>query len=323
MKQWTVTYREKSGVKTSVVIEAEDRAGVFAELKQRGINAISITEGVVKAKRSATSGGVSKGVWGVVAAVMVLAGGLVAIMLLSSKEKHPSVEVVKKSVDAKRVSRAEEFKPVLEVEEVQEKVQDTPKSSHKKGEIWYTADGKKMITLEKDGVLQDVEVYVRKHSNLAKTSIFRYPSENQIANLLRVEVGTGVFGNRDYKGFKANFLKSLEEEIEILDSDDEWTRALKQEVSETKRDLKKRLDAGEDIEEIMRSTRDELKKLAYIKRSIEQDARKMMMAANTEEDIEIVKEAANRLLEEKGIAPIKFNPIIERRILEINGGKNE
>ena len=45
MKQWTVTYREKSGVKTSVVIEAEDRVGVFAELKQRGINAISITEG--------------------------------------------------------------------------------------------------------------------------------------------------------------------------------------------------------------------------------------------------------------------------------------
>lgn len=55
MKQWTVTYREKSGLKTSVVIEAEDRAGVFAELKQRGINAISITEGAVKAKRSVTS----------------------------------------------------------------------------------------------------------------------------------------------------------------------------------------------------------------------------------------------------------------------------
>ena len=42
MKQWTVYFRDKNGSKASVVIEAEDRSGVFAELKKRGISAISV-----------------------------------------------------------------------------------------------------------------------------------------------------------------------------------------------------------------------------------------------------------------------------------------
>ena len=50
MKQWTVYFRDKNGSKASVVIEAEDRSGVFAELKRRGISAISVSEGASNKK---------------------------------------------------------------------------------------------------------------------------------------------------------------------------------------------------------------------------------------------------------------------------------
>ena len=326
MKTWDVTVRGAACKAEVITISAETRADVFAELKKLGKNAIRIEESSGKKPRKAEkkAGSPAKGRGLLAAAIVVLGAGVAAWWMWPEREQvvEENEKVAKKVVvsmpEKSLVGVSNSYGRVR-----QEKNGNDSKVTHKKGEIWFTGDGKKMITIEKDGVLQDVEVYVRKHSNLAKTSIFQYPSENQIASLLRVEAGTGVFGNRDYKGFKENFLESLKCDIEILDDDDEWTRKLKQDVKDTKIELKKRLDAGEDIEAMMRDTREELRKLARVKRLMEQEAYKLVLESTSEEDIEAIKEATNKLLEEKGISPIQFNPIIERRILELKGGKNE
>ena len=54
MAWFTVQYRGPGGKTESVQIDAADRAGVFAELKKRGISAISVREGAAKKSSSAS-----------------------------------------------------------------------------------------------------------------------------------------------------------------------------------------------------------------------------------------------------------------------------
>ena len=204
-------------------------------------------------------------------------------------------------------------------------VEQVAKIQHSVGEIWFTDDGTKMTTVLKNGEAIDVPVFVPRNRRLPKTHIFNHPCDNQIANLLRLDPGVGTFGNRDYKGFKDAFLKSCEEPIIVSEDDDEWTKQLKRDVIETKIELRARMADGEDVEAIMRDTRNEYKKLANIKKDIESEVHNTLLNEDvTEEDMEILVEAANRLLEEKGIAPLKINPFVQRRILELkNGVSNE
>lgn len=106
MKQWTVTYREKSGSKTSVIIEAEDRAGVFAELKNRGINAISIKEGENKVARKIanTSGGFRLGGLAVGVVLCAILGGVV-FFLDKFNGGEESIEEVKKPKKERTASK--------------------------------------------------------------------------------------------------------------------------------------------------------------------------------------------------------------------------
>lgn len=192
------------------------------------------------------------------------------------------------------------------------------KRKHKAGEIWYAEDGTKMATVLKNGEAIDVPVFIPRNRRLPKTHIFSHPSDNQIANLLRLEPGVGTFGDRDYKGFKDAFLKSCEEPIIISEGDDEWTKQLKRDVIDTKIELRARMADGEDVEEIMRETRNEYKKLANIKSFIESEVRNSLLNDDvTSDDMEDLVAAANKFLEDKGIPPLKINPFVQRRILEL------
>lgn len=192
------------------------------------------------------------------------------------------------------------------------------KIKHKAGEIWYADDGTKMATVLKNGEEVDVPVFIPRNRRLPKTHIFIHPSDNQIANLLRLEPGIGTFGNRDYKGFKEAFLKSCKEPIMISEDDDDWTKQLKRDVIDTKIELRERMANGEDIEEIMRETRYEYKKLAGIKGLIEAEVRNSLLNDDvTSDDMKNLVTAANKLLEDKGIPPLKINPFVQRRILEL------
>jgi hypothetical protein len=51
MKKWSVQYRTKKGSVEVLIIEAEDRNDVFRILSERGIIAISVSEGISKSKK--------------------------------------------------------------------------------------------------------------------------------------------------------------------------------------------------------------------------------------------------------------------------------
>ena len=318
MKQWTVTYRDRSGARTSVVIEAEDRAGVFAELRTRGINAISIAEGVVKApRRAASGGGISKGVWGLVAAVAVAAIAGVVWMMMPTEEKP--IEV-KKETKLKTVEKPAPVQPKTpsKVEKVEEPAPVKIDPNARPTKVGETVNG--YIKLP-SGRLHKVRGVITNSVSAVQTKgkyeIFEHHCENEIACLLTIEPGQGLVGTPRYNGrFTKEFLESLKKPIVINDDDSEEDKELKRNVNLAKQELKAAYDRGEDIEKIMLDTRREYQDLAMYKQELRQFIYEYQKNESpSDQDVEDYVTAANKLLEAKGIAPLNIGPISRRKLM--------
>lgn len=156
--------------------------------------------------------------------------------------------------------------------------------------------------------------------NKGKYRIFENRADNDIAFLLAIEPGTQVFGSGDHfaRGFEKRFLKSIKQPIVVNPEDSEYDKALKRAVTETKIDLKDRYDHGEDIEKLVLETRNEIQKLGAYRAQVEKMVKKEAAGAKrkglTDDDLNDLMTAANKMLESKGISPIKFNSITSRAL---------
>ena len=149
-----------------------------------------------------------------------------------------------------------------------------------------------------------------------KYEIFKHSAENTIAALLSIKAGDTLIGEPDYQGsFAESLRRSLKEDIKIEETDTPEQAELKQAVIEVKEELKKAMDRGEDVEQIILESRRECQELAR--------AKQMMMAdvydfvdkdAITKDDVETYVEAANKLLESKGIAPIERSTLVDIKL---------
>ena len=153
----------------------------------------------------------------------------------------------------------------------------------------------------------------------AKYEIFNHRSENAIAGLLMHKPGQGMIGTPVYgEKFEQDFLKSCEEPIIIDENDDDYSRSLKEQMKETKIELRQRMADGESLGQILLDTHKELQKLGQIRQSIEEDMRKAIReTAATEADVDDCFEAANMMLESKGLAPMRSNPILKKSLMHI------
>lgn len=147
-------------------------------------------------------------------------------------------------------------------------------------------------------------------------SIFKNRAENHLAFLANVPLGTTVVGGMYYT---PKFMKDLEaamvDKIEILDTDTEEQKQIKQSVIDMQKELRQRLKAGEDIVAVLKETYDEIQRMGVVKQQIESEVRKISRDQEmSNEDVGKVVEKANEMLAEKGIAPIQYNTLT-RRIL--------
>jgi|GEM_PF-2813535 len=147
-------------------------------------------------------------------------------------------------------------------------------------------------------------------------AIFKCNSENEIAALLTMEPGETLVGEPNYeRWFVRDFLKSIETPIIVHDDDPDDIKALKRDMIEVKIELKARHDAGEDIAAVLAKTREDYQDLARYKDEIKDAFREMSKDAVTEEDVNDFLQAANKMLDEKGIAPMELGPLARRRLL--------
>ena len=151
-----------------------------------------------------------------------------------------------------------------------------------------------------------------------KYEIFDHACENEIAGFLSMEPGQGLVGTPRYNGrFKRDFLESLKHPIVVTPDDSPEDAALKRNVIKAKIELKEALDRGEDIEQIMLDTRKEMQDLARYKQELKQQMHEMVKGDGemTTEEMEDLVDAANKMLDAKGIAPMTFGPLTRRKIM--------
>ena len=149
-----------------------------------------------------------------------------------------------------------------------------------------------------------------------KYEIFKHSAENTIAALLSIKAGDTLIGEPDYQGSFAESLKrSLEDEIKIEETDTPEQVELKRAVMEVKDELKKAMDRGEDVEKIIIDSRRECQELARAKQMMMADVYEFVdKDAVTQADVETYVEAANVLLESKGIAPIERSTLVDIKL---------
>ena len=152
-------------------------------------------------------------------------------------------------------------------------------------------------------------------------AIFGHSCENLIAAYLTLAPGDGMIGSPVLgERFRQQFLKSLEEPIIVSADDSPENAQLKRDMIATKIDLKARMDAGEDICKIISETHKEVQDLARYKTMLQKEIHDAAKNPDmTMQDVDDLIQAANRVLDEKGIAPIKLGPISRRLIQRRKG----
>lgn len=137
--------------------------------------------------------------------------------------------------------------------------------------------------------------------------IFRHAAEEHISWLLDMKVGEPVIGDYAYgDAFRRSFRESLAEPVEILDTDDARTRELKAAVQETKEELRRRMEAGEDVAEAMNDAMDEFRRLARYRQELQSQLREIRADGGrySDQDVEDFTRAANEMLRREGLPPL-------------------
>ena len=330
---WQVTYRDKNGSRAYEYIEADSKNAVFAVLKEKGINAISVVESNSKVKRKqpkarkVSSFGIKM--------LYILAVGFLAASAIflavfidwGEKDKSTNEEIkptklqkelsaVPKHIEAPREPKEAYIKP----EEPKHIMVDGRKvyrsATNDVGKVVTNAFGKTMVierVVTPSGPMKNGE-------SLTPRRIFKYDSEVAIDTLMNMDVGYKSLmmlpANMD-----EDFKKALAEKIEILPEDSEDEIRRKNEMIELKKELGQRIAAGEKISQIAAETLAHYNKIANIRDTLLQEIIKSEDEGMSGDELEDLYEAANTMLKEYDALPIhspKVRKAIIRERLERN-----
>ena len=148
--------------------------------------------------------------------------------------------------------------------------------------------------------------------------VFSNTAERKIAAILTLEPGETLVGDPSAmfgRGFRRKFLESLECPELVRDGDDEETRALKRAVTDAKADLKARMDAGEDVCEVMRQAYREAQEIGLYCENLKAEVSRLARDRTlSEEDVKDFVAAANKMLSDRGAKPLTMPRFAARRL---------
>ena len=148
--------------------------------------------------------------------------------------------------------------------------------------------------------------------------VFDEPSDQSIASLMLIQPGDSLLGGSEdyYNNFNKTFLESLKTPIIITKDDTEEVKELKQAVIDARKELKDRLDAGEDLTKVMRESREQMRELGLYREEIEEQVKNIIADKGdlTKQDLKDLVGAANKMLEDRGAKPIEINAAFAHQI---------
>lgn len=292
-----------------MTVEAEDRSGVFAELSRRGVSAVSVSEGEAKPdkRKPARKPIGSKGglrVWGIgIAALVAVVVGVFMLFQNTSQNENtvpkPNKDVaaqnprkpgVKPGSDAatgtpiaQNISQSDDAVTTNDVASTE------PKTPKKKFRVIRKDEGKKKL--------------------------FHNIADIYISRVVNSQPGNLVVGTINYDRFPEQFRKALNDPITIDKDDTPEEVAKKQAVIETRAELKKMLDEGVDIAEVMREAEAESRRLWNYRRSLHLELVNAVKEGKfNADDMQDYVDAANTMLKDNGMEPMKYPQFWVRRM---------
>lgn len=322
-------YRTRTGAPATELVEAADRADALAKLRARGVSPISVREATaadreqaVRQNAGARPPSAKRGLWAGLIVVAIACG--VAWHFGGKMGETPEPRAAEEPPAEKKTppKRVVPDKPVLVTNAVR-KAAETPPPAPPPAAEAKPAEPPKKVRLTITG--RPVRMITNRVARVkGKYEIFKARSDNHISTYLTAPFGTMFVGDLKYdESFLEDFKKSLEEPIEIDPDDSAEIREVKERVAAAKAELKKMYENGEDVCAVFRQTREELQKLGRYKATLESQLREIQSDKTmTDQDVADFVAAANKMLEEKGIAPIEVSGFT-REVLKDSAGIRE
>lgn len=308
---FTVKYRAKNGSVAEEIVEAANRSDCFVKCKSRGIVPMSVREGDGKVKSGTKPQLSILNSKLVTIAVLLLAVGAGVWVWLNTEKSEPKVVVpekpkVKKQVEVAKPATNESVKVEAPKPEPPKR-EIPPPGTRRHITSWKKPPGYDQMSPAQKTLAQPIGRVIRR-PGYGKKRLFTEGSDIKIERLLRIKPGQMFLGTFRYdEKFVKDFIKSLDTPIVIDEKDSPEDKEMKQAMIDTRADLKAAYDRGEDIAAIMTDTERQMREMATYKMNLERMASQQMRENPdmSSQDMADFIEAANTMLKERGMEPLK------------------
>jgi len=313
---YRITYRNEESKLQSIEIEAESRSLVFVELKRLGISAVRIEESSSKRKAPILSGSrKNRGInIRIVAAIIITVVCAASYVFLRDGYKD-GTEAAKEPPKAGKLAKEGKLQPI----KAASPSPDILPSPVATPDIKEEESKKEHRPVTEEDMVNPVNT--NRNIRVVKLKpqpkrIFRHTSEELIAGLLDTMPGDMVIGDIPYWKFENDFVSAAIDKVEINDDDTEEERELKIAVEETKKEIREIMAReGKSFADIMTEARQEQQSLAQYRFDIEDELRKIRKSGEYDADeYDQFVDAINRMLENKGAAPIRTPSVFYRQL---------
>lgn len=252
---------------------------------------------------------------GIVAGALVVAlavGAYFAFFSTQEKPQGPKTVEGKKPTAIKEVVPAKAGTPEV-APSAPKKVVEIKKLEN--GKIMKYVDGKPAWMYPRKDYHGPVHTGGVERVQSIEDLTFRHPVDRRIASLLLIEPGEMLDEPYYDKTFTRAFLRTLDDPEIPLETDTPEQRELKRAVAGVKGELKARYDAGEDIMQVLCDAQEELRQLGAYKEELAEEVRKYAKDGSVSaEDVQMYVDAANKMLEKRGLTPMKVTGFIKHQI---------
>lgn len=304
MSSWKVTYRGKGGQLESLFIAAETRAGVFVQLKAKGISAVKIEEQKASGKSNVSPGEAKALKYGLAATALLIAGVAAMIIWRTTSSSVPAPKksqpptLSKKNIQDSIVaenSASTQTVPPVPIPEFQIQSSRTSSPAISSNKVSYSAD--------------DMLNQARARG---KRQIFRHQSDIWFSHFITPGVRVPpipVNGN-----LKDSFIASLTDPIAFNADDTESERAAKEEVANMRKQASEWIRNGGTFESYMTELESRQQREAD-----RMDVAREVLLNNFKEDEDPQStidlwNALNKKLEEDGLRPMSLPAPIRIRL---------
>ena len=312
---FTVTYRSKTGAKAEVEIEAASRAACMAECKRKGIAPVGIREGRASSRPRAAETAAShdgragvrpspkRGLYLAVAVLCaaVLGGG--PWWWLGRDEAQPKqTEAKQKPTAAPKSTDASDSKPAVAGKDAQ----DTRKKPTAKPQAESRVAGAPELPAIPAAPTNTPSIPP------LPPQTFSNASDQVLAMIASADASGDMPPLPISHDIEAEFLKSLKQEIVILDTDDEKTRELKLAVKETREQLKQLIASGKTVAEVLAEHQQLAGENAKVRNNAMMELKQLVESGDIEGAKEY-KRKVNVALRQMGIAELSIPVTDEER----------